>query len=807
MFGNVPIKSTLDFPLHNGSERGTFHIHIQGLVQGVGFRPFVYKMAKKELLKGWVNNTTDGVHIEFNADEETAKLFYKSLIRQAPALSKITSHSMVKTTPQNFNSFEIIESKASNKARLMLTPDFAMCVNCKKELYDPKNVRFNYPFITCTHCGPRYSIINSLPYDRSNTSMKNFEMCGTCSQEYNNPENSRHFSQTNSCSACGIKMEMFDKNGNSIAEFENLLQKIIIGLEEGKIIAVKGIGGFLLLCDAENSNAIKTLRERKHRPAKPFAMMFPNIHSIKKIALLNQDEEDALQDHVSPIVLVEINKNTATKIQLNEIAPYCSPIGAMIPYAPLFELILSAFGKPVVATSANISDAPIVFNDEAALRSLFLIADFIVTNNREIILPQDDSVIRFSKKTNQRIIFRRSRGMAPSYFNYCCNTDETILATGALLKSSFTFVNNKNTYVSQYLGSTESYEAQETYSKTVQHFFDLFNRTPGIILTDKHPGYFSNHFATSLGEQFRVPVKTIQHHKAHFAAVLAENKLLHQRSNLSNAAIVLGVIWDGTGLGDDGNIWGGEFFKYENNHITRVEHFEYFPFILGDKMPKEPRISALSTCAEVQAAEKFLINKFSENEWKIYRQMLKKNSLKCSSVGRVFDAVASLLSLCDKQSFEGEAAMLLQHQAFLYFEKNNWKMPEYYFIKYRNKVSTSSLMHQIVLDLQLNKPVSFIAAKFHFSLVKLVELCAKDAGLKKIAFSGGVFLNSVLADLLNMHLSKDFELFFHKELSPNDENISFGQLVYYDNKIDEENVNSHLEQDRFLKKIEQEVEN
>ena len=813
MANNVSIKKNkINVPAQNGSNRDTFHIHLQGLVQGVGFRPFVYKLAKEFDIKGWVNNSNDGVHIEFNSDVTVSKQFYRNLILRSPVLSRITSHSFTKIKSQDFHSFEIIKSEKKGNANLMLTPDFAMCENCRNELNDAENFRYQYPFITCTHCGPRYSIITTLPYDRGNTTMQDFEMCKDCNDEYENPENIRHFSQANSCADCGIEMGMFDKSGEKIltgnsfpgsgyTPNDHIIHKIAAVLKDGKVIAVKGIGGFLLLCDANNEKTIKILRERKHRPTKPFAVMFPDLKSLKNFALLQKDEEAFLKSAISPIVLLEAKENTNEKICLKEIAPNLSKMGCMLPYAPLFELILTKFGKPVIATSANVSESPIIYKDKEALESLFSIADFIVTNNREIVVPQDDSVIRFSKLSRQKIILRRSRGLAPSYFNYESKNDETILATGALLKSTFTFVNNRNTYVSQYLGNTQSYEAQQTYSKTVQHFFDLFQKEPDVILTDKHPLYFSNQFAKELANNLNIKLREIQHHKAHFAGVLSENNLMQSQKNSDD---VLGVIWDGTGLGEDGNIWGGEFFTYSCNQMKRNAHFDYFPFMLRDKMSREPRISALATCdkiPEVNArltdsqkmlrnknesfGQELLFNKFTLKEWELYQKMLQQPSLQCSSVGRIFDAVSSLLNLCDMQSFEGEAAMLLEERAYSYFTKNNWHIDEIYSIGSKNIISTSSLMKQIIDDIKNKRPAEFIAAKFHFSLVNLVKQVATKSAIKKIAFSGGVFLNGVLVDLLNLNLGKDFELYFHNDLSPNDENISFGQMVYYDQKIDQ----------------------
>jgi hydrogenase maturation protein HypF len=522
------------------------------------------------------------------------------------------------------------------------------------------------------------------------------------------------------------------------------------------------------------------LRERKHRPVKPFAVMFADIPSIEAVAVVSKEEQSALESVASPIVLLETKNNICNEVIARAVTAGFSKIGAMVPYTPLFDLIVSQFGRPLIATSANISDAPVIFKDDEALESLFDVADYVLVNNREIVVPQDDSVIQFAKMSKQKIIFRRSRGLAPSYFDYACNTGKTVLATGASLKSTFTLVHNRNVYISQYLGDTGSFEAQKSYAETVQHFFDLFHLEPELVLTDKHPLYYSNEFARDLSSRLNIQFIQLQHHKAHFASVLAENNLIQQTGRP-----VLGVIWDGTGLGDDGNIWGGEFFSFENNQIERCAHFDYFPFILGDKMPANPRISAIAICRGLPGADDLLKSKFTAAEWQLYGQILDKSSLKCSSMGSIFDAVASLLNICNRQSFEGEAAMLLQDRAMDYLNRNDWIIQEHYFIECLPVISTFSIMKQIIEDIQLNKPVEFIAAKFHHTLVLIVKGVAKSLGLKRIAFSGGVFLNSVLVDLLHLKLAKDFELFFHQELSPNDENISFGQFVMYDHQMND----------------------
>jgi hydrogenase maturation protein HypF len=372
---------------------------------------------------------------------------------------------------------------------------------------------------------------------------------------------------------------------------------------------------------------------------------------------------------------------------------------------------------------------------------------------------------------------RRSRGLAPTYINARLKwPDKTILATGAMLKSTFCFSHRENISISQYLGDLEDFNTEENYKFTVQQFFKLFKSKPEILLCDKHPEYPSTQLAQEISDTLNIPLENIQHHVAHFGAVLAENNLLQSKES------ILGVIWDGTGLGDDGQIWGGEFFRYRNQNFARYSHFEYFDFVLYDKMPKEPRISALSACWGIEGMEDVLKDKFSKTEWQVYTNLLgKKNNLKTSSVGRIFDAVASLLGIMDRQTFEGEAAMRLEEKALSYFKKNGLELPMSYFAKKTNDdlIQTRDLMTSIIRDLKKGKSVEFIAAMFHFSLVEAIAIVARRLEIKKIALSGGVFQNSLLVDLVIHHLSKDFELFFHQELPPNDENISFGQLVCY----------------------------
>lgn len=754
----------------------TWHIHIKGQVQGIGFRPFVYGLAKRQGLTGWVNNTSDGVHIEFNADDITAQLFYDEVILNVPLLAHITSHAMKEISPEAYENFKIISSRHEGNPVVLLSPDFAMCENCRQEIDERSNRRYQYPFTTCTQCGPRYSIIKQLPYDRENTAMEDFKMCSLCNGEYNDPFNRRHYSQSNSCPECPILMELFDNKQNNIEGDQSKVINSICKLwSDGKIVAIKGIGGYLLTCDASNTTTVKELRNRKHRPAKPFALMFPNLHSLEKEVQLNDTAISELTSVASPIVLLQLKGDVQSELALDEIAPRLSMIGAMLPYAPLYELLLQQFSKPIIATSGNISNAPIVFENEAALNELNAIADYLLIHNREIIASHDDSVVAYSRYLGQRIMLRRARGFAPTFFTRKISLPvKTVLCLGAMLKSSFTLLHQGNIHISQYLGDTDNYDAQNNFNNTLHHFLKLFNTQPEIVIVDKHHGFFTSQLAEQLAKNWYSKLIKVQHHEAHFASVLGEHNLLDESEP------VLGVIWDGTGLGSDGQIWGGEFFVYHQHSFSRVAHFDYFTNFLGDKMATEPRLSLFSLCHDIKEAVSILQPKFSPEEWKNLHQLIKKNNLKTSSVGRLFDAVASLLGLIDKASYEGEAAMLLEEEALRYFN-NKLDIPDSWLEgETAEKVLSSSyLAKEIARSIKEGKDKSEIAAWFHVQLVLSVQSISFLHNCSKICFSGGVFQNGLMIDLLIKLLGEKHSLYFNKDLSPNDENISFGQVIHY----------------------------
>ena len=744
----------------------TYHIYFSGIVQGVGFRPFVCQLAIARQLRGWVCNGNDGLHIEINATENEAKEFYNTLLLNPPVNAVILKHSFIKVSDKCFSDFEIVNSLDNQDTDLLLTPDIAICEKCKTEIEESTNRRYHYAFATCLGCGPRYSIVTKLPYDRERTTMAEYKMCANCTEEYNNIYNRRHYSQTNSCPECAISIHLYNNKNEKISDdAEKIISFVSSFLNEGKILAVKGIGGYLLMCDATKPKPINLLRERKERPTKPFAVMYDNIEKAEEDVVISEVEKKALTGNVAPIVLCSLRQNDSSNLQKELIAPGLDKLGVFLPYTPLLKLINEKFKKPLIATSGNLSGSPIIFKDEEAKLKLSLFADYIITFDRDIVTPQDDSVVQFTKSDKQ-IILRRSRGIAPNYFPNPFETDEPILAMGAELKSTFALLDKNNLYISQFLGDQESYDSLASYQATLTHLKNLLIINPKKILIDKHPGYNVSQLGREMGQIDKIAICEIQHHIAHFFSVLGENNLLDSKEK------ILGVVWDGAGYGDDGHIWGGDFFCIENQEVRRVAHLDYFPQLLGDKMSREPRLSALALWGNHEK----IAEKFKEDEYNLYLKHIKLNEgLKTSSMGRFLDGIASFLNIVQFNSFEGEAAMKLEVAA-RQCPVNHY---ESYEISYeKGMLMWNKITVGVIKDLLQKIEKSYIARKVFVSLVKMIELVAHDFSSRKIAFSGGVFQNVFLVDLIEEMLEKKFDLIFHKQLSPNDESISFGQMAF-----------------------------
>lgn len=740
-----------------------WEIHIEGRVQGVGFRPLVYRLAQARGLVGQVSNGVDGLRIALCGSRLEAENLLEDILCGPPPAAIVTRAEIAPLTLAPCAEFSIVDSDLAGQPDLLLTPDLAMCPLCREELV-AEGRRKDYAFTTCTNCGPRFSIIEALPYDRPRTSMADFKMCPDCLMEYNAPNDRRHYSQTNSCPNCAVELEMDGVATNEI------LNKVVKQWREGGIVAIKGIGGYLLTCAAGDSKAITTLRDRKHRPDKPLAIMVASAEAVEQYCEVRPCEREALEGPAAPIVLLPL-KQGSDELAHNALVPGLDRIGVLLPYAPLFQLLLNAFGQPIVATSGNISGEPIVYESKVAREKLGQVADLILSHNRPILLPQDDSVLAFTKG-GVPVFMRRSRGYAPTYLpeNAAQFDQASILTFGADLKATFCLQHSSNVYLSQYLGDLSSYSVQQQFQTVQQRVGNILRSEPTEVLADLHPQFASRALAEAYAEKHHLPLRLVQHHEAHFAAVLLENDLLEAEET------VLGVIWDGTGFGSDGQIWGGEFFRYQQASMTRVGQLSYFPHFAGDKMSREPRLSALAIGGAVSDLATVWTSKFSAKDLSNYQKMRASTKLSSSSMGRLFDAVACILGLADNQSYEGMAASYLEALA-----RNGWELldslsPYKISLLEDGQIPAADLLLAVHLDTQAK---NIRALRFHLTLVALIREMAEKQAVKKVAFSGGVFQNTLLVDLLEHELSKDFELYFHRNVSPNDECISLGQLAYY----------------------------
>jgi hydrogenase maturation protein HypF len=745
----------------------TFEIIISGQVQGVGFRPFVYGLAKQLQLKGSVSNNQDGVLIRINTSEEKAHEFLLAILSGAPEISFIQNHNVSEIAFSPYEDFQIVPSEKNHQINIPLTPDFAICESCKSEIRDVGNRRFGYAFTTCTNCGPRYSVTTMFPFERPNTTVSEFDMCLKCQTEYTNPEDRRFHSQTNSCSDCGIKLQLVDTDGREFNETQNnIIKKAAALIANGSILAIKNTNGYLLCCDANNKQAIQRLREKKRRPSKPFALLYPSIEKIKQDFEVSIPEEKALTSAIAPIVILN-PKESISDLELESIAPRLHQLGIMLPSSSLLILLMDELKIPIIATSGNIHSSPIISKKEEAVEKLIGVADYFLHHDLEISFPQDDSVVRFGGE--HQITLRRSRGLAPNYMGNTSMKNQKVLAMGAHLKSTFTFTPNSHTYVSPYFGNLDSYDVSERFQESITKYTALFETEPEVVLVDSHPQYQSNIIGSQLATNWNAKLVSIQHHKAHFASVLGEHNLFESEEK------ILGVVWDGTGFGEDNSIWGGEFFSYHKNEMERLTHFEYVDWIAADKMAKEPRLSLLSVLPETD--RHIAKGKFSESEWKIYNKMLEKNSLKTSSVGRLFDAVASLLLNIDSTSYEGEAAMLLENEASNYQDESyiNFLSGNAYQV-----IPTKTIIKGIHKAIEQGLPTAQIANSFIHTLSLVIINMANQNNYNYVVCSGGVFQNAILVKkLLEMAEKAHVELKFNRILSSNDENISLGQLWYH----------------------------
>lgn len=733
-----------------------FSIEIRGVVQGVGFRPFIYNLATSSGLRGEVSNNGQGVLILLDATQEKVDEFVKKIRDNKPPLSEIDSIKItqIKKT-KSFDGFRIEMSEVAKNLSSQIAPDIAMCEECEIELHDKTNRRFEYPFITCTNCGPRFSIIKNLPYDRKHTSMDEFVMCEKCAQEYKNPHDRRYHAQPIGCHECGPKLSLFDNSGNMI-ESENIIDKALKLITEGKIVAIKGIGGYHLVCDATNDEAVKLLRERKQRHSKPLGVMVKDIYMSKNIASINEKEEELLCSNRRPIVLLKKREDNALS---QYVAPDINQIGLFLAYTPLHHLILQKLERPIVATSANVSDEPLCKSYDEIMR-LRGIWDFCLDNDREIVNSCDDSVAFVeSEKT---FMLRDARGYAPLYLKLPHKTDKKILALGANQKSSVAITIGESVVLSPYIGDLGSLTSIEHYKSHIETLKRIYDFEPDVVVCDKHPNYESTKYAKELAAQNRdIELQQVQHHYAHILATMGVNGITTK---------VLGVSFDGTGYGDEGNLWGGEFFVCDLEGYERVGHFRYFKLLGGEKAIKEPRRVALSFLFEIYGKEVFnlnnaTINSFSDTEIKTLYTAY-KNSLNAplsSSCGRLFDAVASILDVIQVCSYEGESGLLLES---LYDEN---VLESYLFSIEDNEIDFSQIFKQILVEKNLHIGVS----KFFNTIVEIIYEMHKKYDLP-LVLGGGVFQNRVLLRLI---MRKIPDVVLPEMFVSNDGAIAYGQAI------------------------------
>jgi len=740
-------------------------LHVQGVVQGVGFRPFVYSLATRHALAGFVSNQSDGVHIEVEGSSLSLEAFQSDLRSQPPPLARIDSLKIDSIPTSGDRQFTIHESAAQLGPSTPISPDVATCSDCLRELFDPSDRRFLYPFINCTNCGPRYTIIKDIPYDRPFTTMAAFPMCAACNAEYHDPRNRRFHAQPNACPDCGPNVWLYPGGEKS----KDALDSARAQLREGKIVAIKGIGGFHLACDAMDSSAVGALRRRKNRGDKPFALMARDLKEVRKFADVNEDEAEQLTCRERPIVLLRRKKDS-------DLSPLVSPgtalVGFMLPYSPLHHLLLD--DRPLVMTSGNLSDEPICRENEEALSRLSSLADSFLLHNRDIHVVCDDSVVRLHQKSEVPI--RRARGFAPLPVNLK-HDGETVLAVGAELKSTFCLTKGSYAYLSPHIGDMENLETMHAMERGLEHFRSIFRCEPSRVVCDMHPGYLSTRWAEEFSEANGIPIMKVQHHHAHVASLAAEH-------GLDPAETVIGVAYDGTGYGTDRTIWGGEVLVASSKSFRRAAHLRYVPMPGGDAAIKKPYRMALAHLAAADIdweSDLPCVAAAVNGEIPVLRKQIatRFNSVDTSSMGRLFDAVASILGICHFASYEGQAAIELEMAV------SSTDAEAYRFDLSQGDeivMDPAPVLRAIVSDFRHNIPPGTISGRFHASVANCIaEICSlikPEAGTDTVALTGGVFQNVRLLELAKRKLNEcGFKVITHHLVPPNDGGLSLGQAV------------------------------
>jgi hydrogenase maturation protein HypF len=742
-------------------------IGITGIVQGIGFRPFIYNLAQKHLLRGWVLNNGKGVLIDAEGEDRNLDQFIQEIPKLAPPLARIETFQIRHLEPSGYTTFEIRKSEEAQEKFTLISPDVAICDQCLSELLSPQNFRYRYPFINCTLCGPRFTIIQDIPYDRHKTTMASFIMCPMCQKEYEDPSDRRFHAQPNACPACGPSLRLEDRKGQEAPG--DPIEKALDLLAEGRILAIKGLGGFHLACDARNQNAVSSLRSRKLREDKPFAVMCENIEEVRRHCEVNEEEEKLLLSVERPIVILRRREISPVA---HAVAPYQDTLGVMLPYSPLHHLLLNGPLKTLVMTSGNLSDEPISYKNQEAFHRLSKIVDYFLFHNREIHMRCDDSLTRIFQ--GKPYILRRSRGYVPFPIKLSFPL-EMILACGGELKNTFCLTRGNYAFMSHHIGDLENLETLISFEEGIEHFKKLFYIEPKAVAYDLHPDYLSTQYALSIPD---IPKIGIQHHHAHLVSAMAENGM---------EGDVIGVALDGTGFGLDGTLWGGEFIRANLRDFDRLAHLKGVPMPGGSMAIKEPWRMAMVYLVKAFGKEAFslridLMKRIEFQKWDILEKAIEKkiNAPLTSSMGRLFDAVSSLLSIRDEVHYEGQAAIELEMIA------DHRVKDEYLFHTEKDRspmaIDPTEMIRGIVRDLIEGMSSSEISGKFHRTIVRLIietcEAIRSGERLNRVVLSGGVFQNILLLSLVTEGLrSSGFDVYTHHLVPTNDGGISLGQAV------------------------------
>jgi hydrogenase maturation protein HypF len=776
---SVVVGKQASSPQHSPPAR--LKMTIRGAVQGVGFRPFIYRLATELHLDGWVNNTASGVFVEVEGAREKLDQFLLRVEREKPAISFIQSLESSFADLAGYTGFEIRKSDGAEEKTALVMPDIATCPECLREIFDSGNRRFGYPFTNCTNCGPRYTIIESLPYDRPRTTMKKFTMCAECAREYGDPANRRFHAQPNACPDCGPQLELWDLDGAVLASRAAALEAAVEAIRAGKIVAVKGLGGFHLMVDAHNEGAITRLRARKHREEKPFALMFPQLADVLGECEVTPLEERLLRSPESPIVLVQRRDFAAASTIASTIARGVAPgnpmLGVMLPYTPLHHLLLRRLGTPVIATSGNLSDEPICIDELEAVERLHAIADLLLVHDRPILRHVDDSIVRVM--ASREIVMRRARGFAPLPVQLSQEMP-VLLGVGAHQKNTVALSVGRQVFLSQHIGDLETEQASAAFERVVKSLEELYEVSPQQVACDLHPNYISTEYAQ---RNCARPIG-VQHHYAHVLACMAENEM---------TAPVLGVAWDGSGWGPDGTVWGGEFLKIDEYGYTRVARLRPFRLAGSERAVREPRRCGLALLYETLGEETFAreelmpLQPFPPAERKIVAAMLRQglNSPWTSSAGRLFDAVASLIGVRQISRYEGQAAMELEWMAaqstesrsydFAITEPGDEGKPA--------ELDWAPMVHGILADVARAAKQEDMARKFHNTLAEMIASVVERTAVTlpvtlPVALSGGCFQNRLLTESTVTRLqAAGVKVYWHQRVPPNDGGIALGQVV------------------------------